>query len=91
MVRVIGIDPGTRSMDVCGLDDGEVYYEKVVDTAVVAQRPEALIEAIEATEPFDLIVGPSGYGVEVTLLRTFQKMFLKIGIMSIYFSPIRCT
>jgi predicted butyrate kinase (DUF1464 family) len=69
MVRAIGIDPGTRSMDVCGLDDGEVYYERVVDTFEAAQRPELLIEAVETAAPFDLIAGPSGYGVELTYLR----------------------
>ncbi|MFQ5711410.1 MAG: DUF1464 family protein, partial [Candidatus Geothermarchaeales archaeon] len=46
-----------------------VYYEKVVETAQVAQRPEALIEAVEEVMPVDLIVGPSGYGVEITHLR----------------------
>jgi predicted butyrate kinase (DUF1464 family) len=69
MVRVVGIDPGTRSMDVCGLENGRVYYEKVVETAAVARRPEVLIEAVEAASPFDLVAGPSGYGVEVTYLR----------------------
>jgi len=69
MVRVVGIDPGTKSMDICGLDGGAVYYERVVDTVDAARRPEALMEAIEAAEPVDLIAGPSGYGVEVTSLR----------------------
>jgi len=69
LVRVVGIDPGTMSMDVCGLEDGEAYYEAVVDTAEAARRPEALIEAVEAAEPFDLIAGPSGYGIELTYLK----------------------
>lgn len=73
MVRVVGIDPGTRSMDICGLEDGEVYYERVVDTVEAAQRPETLIEAIEVAEPFDLIAGPSGYGVEITYLKDIPE------------------
>jgi len=73
MVRVVGIDPGTRSMDVCGLEDGEVYYERVVDTAEAARNPEALIEAVKAAEPFDLIAGPSGYGVEITYLKDIPE------------------
>lgn len=77
MVRVVGIDPGTKSMDVCALDDGEVYYEKVVDTADVAQRPEILIEAVEAVMPVDLITGPSGYGVEITYLRDIPEEILE--------------
>ncbi|NIM44101.1 MAG: DUF1464 domain-containing protein [Nitrososphaeria archaeon] len=77
MVRVVGIDPGTKSMDVCALDDGEVYYEKAVDTADVAQRPEILIEAVEAVMPVDLISGPSGYGVEITYLRDIPEEILE--------------
>ena len=70
---MVGIDPGTMSMDVCGLEDGEVYYEAVVDTAEAARRPEALIEAVEAAEPFDLIAGPSGYGIELTYLKDIPE------------------
>jgi len=73
MARVVGIDPGTGSMDVCGLEDGAVYYEQVVDTIEAARRPEALIEAVEAAAPFDLIAGPSGYGVEITSLRDIPE------------------
>jgi predicted butyrate kinase (DUF1464 family) len=76
MVRVIGIDPGTKSMDVCGLEDGEVYYEAVVDTAEAARRPEALMEAVEVAAPFDLIAGPSGYGVEITYLKDIPENIL---------------
>jgi predicted butyrate kinase (DUF1464 family) len=68
LVRVAGIDPGTKSMDVCALQDGEVYFEKVVGTEEVANNPQLLIEAVEEAMPLDLIVGPSGYGIELTYL-----------------------
>ena len=68
LVRVAGIDPGTRSMDVCALKDGKVYYERVVSTEEVAKNPHLLIKAIEEAMPLDLIVGPSGYGIELTYL-----------------------
>lgn len=73
MTRVIGIDPGTRSFDVCGLEDGEVYYEAVVDTMELAQKPELMLKAVEKARPLDLIVGPSGYGVEVTYLKDVEN------------------
>ncbi len=69
MVRVLGIDPGTRSFDVCGLDDGNVYFERVIDTPRLVDGPEPMMQAVEEAGPFDLITGPSGYGVEVTYLR----------------------
>lgn len=69
MPRVLGIDPGTKSFDLCGLENGEVYYEEVLDTLELARNPELLIEAVEKALPVDLIAGPSGYGVEVTHLK----------------------
>lgn len=70
--RVLGIDPGTRSFDLCGLEDGEVYFEEVLDTFELAKRPSLLIEAMERAMPLDLIAGPSGYGVELTYLRDLK-------------------
>ncbi|RLF21167.1 MAG: DUF1464 domain-containing protein [Thermoprotei archaeon] len=72
LVRVLGVDPGTFSFDICGLDDGRVFYEKVIPTPEVAKGPEALIEGLEAAGGVDLIVGPSGYGVKVTHLRDIE-------------------
>jgi predicted butyrate kinase (DUF1464 family) len=68
MTRVLGIDPGTKSFDICGLDDGHVYFERVIDTTRLVEGPEPMMQAIEEASSFDLIVGPSGYGVEVTYL-----------------------
>lgn len=72
-MRVLGIDPGTRSFDLCGLDDGEVYYEEVLDVPAVAKNPELLIKATERAMPLDLIAGPSGYGVEITPIERIAR------------------
>ena len=77
MVRVLGIDPGTRSFDLCGLENGRVYYEKVIDTPEVAKNPNVLIDAIEEAMPLDLITGPSGYGVELTYLKDIPMDILE--------------
>lgn len=69
LVRALGIDPGTKSFDLCGLEGDKVVYERVVDTSEIANQPRALIKAVEDGMPFDIIAGPSGYGVEVTYLR----------------------
>src|SRR5947207_746677 len=39
MPRVIGIDPGTVSIDVCGLDDGRLFLARSVPTADVPAHP----------------------------------------------------
>lgn len=76
-VRVLGIDPGTKSFDLCGLENGEVYFEEILDTPDVAKKPELLIEATEKAMPLDLIAGPSGYGVELTYLKDLNIQTLK--------------
>jgi len=76
-VRVLGMDPGTRSFDLCGLEDGRVVYEEVIDTFEVARRPELLVEAVERAMPLDLIAGPSGYGVSLTYLKDIPEDVLE--------------
>jgi predicted butyrate kinase (DUF1464 family) len=63
MPRVVGIDPGTVSFDVLGLQDGDAFLERSVPTQEVARRPEALLGILQAALPLDLIAGPSGYGL----------------------------
>ncbi|KXA93447.1 hypothetical protein AKJ38_00680 [candidate division MSBL1 archaeon SCGC-AAA259I14] len=67
-VKALGIDPGTKSFDVCGLENGSVFYEDVLDSAELAENPNLLVESIENVMPLDLIAAPSGYGVELTYL-----------------------
>ena len=39
MPRVVGIDPGTITVDFCGLDDGRVYLEESWPTADAVADP----------------------------------------------------
>lgn len=66
MVRVLGIDPGTVSIDVCGLEDGRVFLDRTLPTPEVARDPDALLQMVEVEAPLDLIAGPSGYGLPLT-------------------------
>ena len=66
MTRAVGIDPGTKSMDICAIEDGTVYYENPLDNVDLASNPEQINDALRETFPVDLIAGPSGYGVEPT-------------------------
>ncbi|MFW6144513.1 MAG: DUF1464 family protein [Candidatus Natronoplasma sp.] len=77
MVRAIGIDPGTKSFDVCGVEDGEVFFERVLGTQKIAEDPETMTTTIEEAMPLDLIAGPSGYGVEITYLSDLDSKILK--------------
>lgn len=63
MPRVVGIDAGTVSFDVLGLEDGEAFLGLSIPTSEVARRPESLLGVLHAARPLDLIAGPSGYGL----------------------------
>ena len=61
--RVAGIDPGTVSFDLCALEAGEVVLERSLPTAAIDADPRLLVEVLEAAGPFDLVLGPAGYGL----------------------------
>ncbi|MDI6884866.1 MAG: DUF1464 family protein [archaeon] len=73
MTRAAGIDPGTKSMDICAIEDGEVYYENPLDNVDLVQEPERITDALRETLPVDLISGPSGYGVEPTRIEEIPE------------------
>lgn len=61
--RVAGVDPGTFSFDVCALDGGEVVLERSFRTVDVGADPAPLVEVLVDHGPFDLVLGPAGYGL----------------------------
>ena len=63
MTRVAGVDPGTVSFDICALDDGEVVFERSFRTADVGADPALLVDALVEGGPFELVLGPAGYGL----------------------------
>ncbi len=63
MPRVIGIDPGTVSLDVVGLEDGRVWLDRTLPTREALDAPGQLLDLLTARGPVDLIAGPSGYGL----------------------------
>ncbi|MGB9553006.1 MAG: DUF1464 family protein, partial [bacterium] len=69
--RVIGIDPGTVSFDVCGLEDGQVFCETTLPTPEVGTEPRILVEYLNSLLPLDLVVAPSGYGLPWVKIQDF--------------------
>jgi predicted butyrate kinase (DUF1464 family) len=61
--RVAGVDPGTVSIDVCALDDGEVLLDQSFRSADLALDPAPLVDALLAHRPLDVVLGPAGYGL----------------------------
>jgi len=61
-LRALGIDPGTGTFDLAVVDGERVVHEDSLPAAEVAEDPERLVRAIEASRA-DVIAAPSGYGV----------------------------
>jgi predicted butyrate kinase (DUF1464 family) len=77
MVRVIGIDPGTKSFDLCGLDDEKIILDVSISTKDINKEPQLLSNIIIETRA-DLVVGPSGFGIPVTDIKDIgeRELFL---------------
>lgn len=77
MVRVIGIDPGTKSFDFCGLDDEKIILDISISTKEIIKDPELISTIIQETKA-DFVVGPSGFGIPITDIKDIgeRELFL---------------
>lgn len=82
MPRVIGIDPGTVSLDVCGLDDGRVFLDRTFSTPEALADPASFVALLEAEGPVDLVAGPSGYGLPVTRASEVTEDDLRLAYLA---------
>lgn len=63
MVRAIGIDPGTISFDLCGIEGDHVFLDETIPTERISSHPQLLVDRLQQGGPVDMIIGPSGYGL----------------------------
>ena len=81
MPRVIGMDPGTIGIDVCGLDDGRVFLDRSWPTRDALADPALLLSVLEAAAPLDLVAGPSGYGLPLVAARDLTENDLRLAYL----------
>src|SRR5260370_22944915 len=82
MPGVIGIDPGTVSLDLCGLDDGRVFLDRSVPTADALADPAGFVALLEHAGPLDLIAGPSGYGLPLRRAAEASEEDLRLAFLA---------
>jgi predicted butyrate kinase (DUF1464 family) len=82
MPRVIGIDPGTVTIDVCGLADGRVFLDQSFPTATALADPARFVGQLEAAAPLDCIAGPSGYGLPLTRAQEATEEDLRLAFLA---------
>jgi predicted butyrate kinase (DUF1464 family) len=79
---VIGIDPGTISIDLCGLEDGRLFLDRSLPTADALADPSAFVALLRTHMPLDLVVGPSGYGLPLKAARDLTDTDLKLAFLA---------
>src|SRR3989442_12149426 len=82
MPRVIGIDPGTVSIDLCGLENGTVFLDRSFPTAAALADPGAFVAVLTDAGPVDLIAGPSGYGLPLMRAREATEEDLRLAFLA---------
>jgi predicted butyrate kinase (DUF1464 family) len=82
MPRVVGIDPGTQSFDLCGLADGEVFLEASIGADDARRAPGAVVDRLEAAGPLDLIAAPSGYGLPLVPVGALDPTQLDLVVLA---------
>jgi predicted butyrate kinase (DUF1464 family) len=83
MPRVIGIDPGTVSIDVCGLDDGRLFLDESFPTREALANPARFVALLESHAPVDLIAGPSGYGLPLRHAHELTGADVRLAYLSV--------
>jgi predicted butyrate kinase (DUF1464 family) len=82
MPRVIGIDPGTVSLDLCGLDGGRVFLDESIPTEDALADPSLVLAMLDRASPLDLVVGPSGYGLPLINARDLSDSDLRLACLA---------
>jgi len=80
-MRTLGIDPGTVSIDVCGIDDGGVFLDRTLPTEEMAREPEAFVELLRGADA-ELIAGPSGYGLPLVRVEDVDDEMLRLAFLA---------
>jgi predicted butyrate kinase (DUF1464 family) len=80
--RVIGIDPGTVTIDLCGLEDGRVFLDRSFATAEALADPAAVVALLRNAGPLDLVAGPSGYGLGLTPAAQATEADLRLAFLA---------
>jgi len=81
VTRVAGVDPGTISFDVCVLDDGEVILERSFSTEAVGVDPAPLVETLTGHGPYQLVLGPAGYGLPLVPAEQVGERELELMVL----------
>jgi predicted butyrate kinase (DUF1464 family) len=70
------------TIDLCGLEDGRVFLDLSIPTASALAPPGRIPSILESHAPLDLIAGPSGYGLPLTLAKDLTDADLRLAFLA---------
>ena len=82
MPLVIGIDPGTISIDLLGLADGEPWLDQSFPTREALASPGDFVSLLTSRGTPDLIAGPSGYGLPLLRADQVAEGHLRLALLA---------
>jgi predicted butyrate kinase (DUF1464 family) len=77
LVRAVGSDPGTSSLDLLLMEDGLVVDQRSLQPAELASDPELISRLFAAWAPISLVAAPSGYGLPLVRGESFTEDHLE--------------
>jgi predicted butyrate kinase (DUF1464 family) len=81
MIRVAGCDPGTSSLDILAIDERHAVAQVRIEPDELRADPTLPVQWLREHGPFDLIAGPSGYGLP--LVRAADCTDSQLELMSL--------
>lgn len=82
MPRVVGLDAGTVSLDLCGLVDGRLSLDLTWPTSEAVADPDGLLAELRRLGEPDLVVAPSGYGLPLREARGLTEEELRLAFLA---------
>jgi predicted butyrate kinase (DUF1464 family) len=82
MPLVIGVDPGTVSIDLLGLRDGELWLDQTFPTREALAAPGEFVALLASRGAPDLIAGPSGYGLPLVSADQATEAHLRLALLA---------
>ncbi len=81
MIRVAGCDPGTSSLDILAIDENRAVAQVTFEPDELRADPTLPVQWLRENGPFDVIAGPSGYGLP--LVRAADCTDSQLELMSL--------
>ena len=76
------MDPGTLSLDLVGLQDGEPFLRSSFPTSELAEDHRPILRCLEECGPLDLVSGPSGYGLPLVRIADLGERDLRLLLLT---------